>query len=117
MGLAMSESEISDYIDIEVCDECVLAIVNGDLTGLDYSYDSREASERKSAIVAGEESLSSEGQVVISGDRNEFSIDPCDCCGTKLAGGRTSGKVLITKVLDAADKGSAPRTPPAHISR
>ena len=43
--------------DIWVCQDCVQAAVNGDLSGLDYAYDEKEAARREQEICAGLEAL------------------------------------------------------------
>lgn len=43
--------------DIWVCQDCLMAAVNGDFTGLDYAYEPDEAERRMEEIVAGLEAL------------------------------------------------------------
>jgi hypothetical protein len=76
--------------DIWLCVDCLMAAVNGDFTGLDYSYTEDEAAERHGEIVAGLDAL---GPGLVSdfdaetGDGiEEFSCHGCDCCGSRLAG-------------------------------
>ena len=108
-----------------LCEDCSLAAVNNDYTGLDY-YDEKEATERQREVQEGLEKLGPNlvcdsnrdavpcdnhprdawVEAVVAGDTDksweiwaedqdddpgydEFSRNPCDCCGTKLAGSRT----------------------------
>lgn len=78
--------------DLQLCEDCTIAAVNGDFTGLDYSYGEPEATERMREIEIGLEKLGlylvpnydSEDNTGIE----EFSTLACDCCGTHLAGSR-----------------------------
>jgi hypothetical protein len=94
--------------ELALCDDCTIAAVNGDFTGLDYHYHSGldrfdrkvgpSADERMAEIVAGLEALGA-GLVPDhdseTGDGiDEFSRRPCACCGTRLAGGRHRFAVL-----------------------
>jgi hypothetical protein len=74
--------------NIVLCSDCTQAAVNDDYTGLDYHYGEVEGKERFQAITAGLRRLGS-GLVWDSNQEpDEFSSRPCDCCGTRLAGGR-----------------------------
>lgn len=93
---------------IGLCDDCMIAAVNGDFTGLDYHYGTGldrydrkvgpSADERMAEIVAGLEALgphlvpdfdSETGKGI-----DEFSTRPCGCCGSKLYGGRHDFAIL-----------------------
>lgn len=65
---------------IQVCDDCVLAIVNDDMTALDDA--------RCLEVSLGVVNLASEGNVFVLDACDDFSRRPCRCCGTKLAGAR-----------------------------
>lgn len=93
---------------IELCDDCMLVAVSGDYEVLDYHYgkglspgrgELRDgAKERAAEIDAGFERLGP--QLVPSFDSetgkgiNEFSTLPCECCGSKLYGGRHEFAIL-----------------------
>jgi len=80
-----------------ICDECRIAAVNGDFSGLDYSYDAERADERLIEITAG---LGRLGWLVPcwseddSDAQIEHSIEPCDCCGDRAHGRRWHFTVL-----------------------
>lgn len=83
--------------DISLCDDCTIAAVNGDFTGLDYHY-GKDADKRQAEIEAGLEKL---GPHLVSNNDSEtgdgieeFSRRECDCCGTRLAGGRHRFAIL-----------------------
>lgn len=82
---------------IQLCDDCMIAAVNGDFTGLDYHYTRSKADERQAEIEAGLERLgphlvmaTTEGEHAC----DEFSVHPCDCCGTRLFGRRSYFAIL-----------------------
>lgn len=79
------------HIDnLAFCEDCTQAAVNDDYTGLDYHYNEQEAEQRQADIEAGLSRLSLLGAVCYDStqERDEFSSRPCDCCGSRLAGGR-----------------------------
>ncbi len=74
---------------IEVCEDCLMPIMYGDFTGLDYYYSPEEADARADEIEAGMDRLSERGALVNSDLHGaEFSKFPCQCCGSKLHGRR-----------------------------
>ncbi len=84
------ERTMKVHIDnLVFCEDCMLAAVNNDYTGLDYHYNEQEAEQRQAEIVAGLSRLSALGSVCLAGIAgDEFSTRPCDCCGSHLAGSR-----------------------------
>lgn len=71
-----------------VCSDCLQAIVNDDYTGLDYSYNEKDAEERMAAIRSG---IRDAGGYIARGESEKdkaFSSRACDCCSTTLAGSR-----------------------------
>lgn len=74
------------------CQDCMIAAVNDDYTGLDYHYDKEEADEREKAIRAGLANLG--GYAVMGHEHDEFSRRPCDCCGMQLHGERWEFNVI-----------------------
>lgn len=84
--------------DLWLCQDCLFAAVNGDVTGLDAHYSKDDADRRLKEIEAGLEKLgpclvpdfdSESGKGV-----EDFSRRQCDCCGTSLAGDRHRFAVL-----------------------
>lgn len=92
--------------DLWLCDDCTIAAVNGDFSGLDMNPDT--ADHRQSEIMAGLERL---GPHLVADDcdpdpdgdpadarepgRLEFSWRRCDCCrASNNAGSRTRFAVL-----------------------
>jgi len=90
--------------DLSVCVDCAMFIANGDLTGLDYAFDEKEADERQAAILAGiSKETKAGGHWVMSGDENEessFSRSACDCCDTSLGGDRLKAAVIYPNQKD-----------------
>ena len=74
------------------CPDCLQAAVNDDYTGLDYHLTPDEAEKRMKAIKKGRASLP--GYPVYNGIDEDFSIEPCSCCGLKLAGERYGFNLL-----------------------
>ncbi len=75
-----------------VCADCTPVLANGDYTHLDYYY-----SDPAPVIKAINEGINNAGGYIALGDRDQdhnFSRYSCDCCGTRLAGGRTHFVVL-----------------------
>lgn len=77
--------------DLWLCDDCMLYAVNGDLTGIDYSYSGDEAEKRAKQVVRGVNSLgphlvpdfdSETGEGM-----NEFMSRACDACHQPRAAG------------------------------
>lgn len=93
---------------LQLCEDCTIAAVNGDFTGLDYHYGTGldrydrkvgpSADERMAEIVKGLEALGPHLVPNFDSETNrgidEFSRSPCDCCGIKLHGGRHEFAVL-----------------------
>ena len=78
-----------------VCQDCIMEIANGDLTGLDYHLDHDEATARaieiRSAIASFYPHHLVPGGTDEDGEEiedDEFSARDCDCCGSWLAGSR-----------------------------
>ena len=81
---------------IMVCQECLQAIVNDDYTSLDYDYGLIEGYARVEAIQAGINRLTANDRFLAAGeDETEFSTQPCECCGSSLAGSRH--EIIILK--------------------
>lgn len=76
--------------NLGVCLDCVQAIVNDDFTGLQYHHDQFNADRREKEIRDGIQRLSKIGYICLdeTRDMDEFSINPCECCGAKLYGCR-----------------------------
>ena len=87
---------MTDIIDDEymVCTDCLLAIANGDTSGLDFHYPPSDATRRMDEIHTG---MAAAGGSIVCGDSErdeEFSTRDCDCCGCGLAGSRHHCVVL-----------------------
>ncbi len=78
--------------DIWLCSECMIIAVNGDASGLDYSYPPKEAAEKLAAIEAGLTELGPH-LVPVEGEE-EFSRRECDCCGDWHHGTRHEFAIL-----------------------
>jgi hypothetical protein len=76
----------------------MIAAVNGDFTGLDYSHQEPEATERMNEIVAGLEKLGPHLVPNFDSEKSrgveEHSTRSCDCCGTHLHGSRHRFAIL-----------------------
>jgi hypothetical protein len=74
--------------DLWVCQDCLLYIANGDLTGLDNNPETAE--RRQAEILAGIERELPAQWVADSSEETdrEFSSAPCDCCEQRAAGSR-----------------------------
>jgi hypothetical protein len=82
--------------DFLVCTDCLMAIANGDTSGLDYYYSADEATRRLDEIHAG---MAAAGGDIVPGETDrdeEFSRRDCDCCGCGLAGSRHHCVVLAS---------------------
>jgi ribosomal protein L37AE/L43A len=85
--------------DLWLCTDCLTVAVNGDYTSFDYYYnDKAKADKRIAEVNAG---LAKLGPHLVpnfdseTGDGiEEFSVNRCDSCGIKLAGGRHRFAVL-----------------------
>lgn len=73
-------------INYKVCDDCIMAIVNNDFTGLDY-YSEEESWQRMEEIEQGMEELGP-NIVFMDEESDNFCVSSCDCCKTQLAGKR-----------------------------
>lgn len=72
--------------NLEVCDDCIVAIANADFSGMD------DATEQ--AVKQGIQDLQKNGLYLVAGDEDfEFSQSNCDCCGG-LPGRRYSASLL-----------------------
>lgn len=76
---------------ILLCVDCLFAAVNGDVSGI-------ESDERVLAVEAGLERLGPHLVPDFDSETNkgidEYSVRPCDCCGTKLHGSRHEFAIL-----------------------
>ncbi|MBS9405444.1 hypothetical protein KG088_17705 [Halomonas sp. TRM85114] len=73
-----------------------MIIANDNASGLDDSLSEKEAVEREQQIREAIAEIQREGQIAV-GDSNrdyEFSVSPCACCGTRLAGQRNHCVIL-----------------------
>lgn len=71
-----------DWVEYKVCQDCLIYLANGDLTGID---DNAEAAHIEKSVNA----LANQhgGELVADGDDMGFSHHACECCGG-LAGNR-----------------------------
>lgn len=69
-----------------LCDECTVAAVNDDYTGIDYYLSGKEADDRVKEITKGLKSLGV--GLCIGEDEEEYSTKRCDCCRTHFDGRR-----------------------------
>ena len=99
-GAMMGWQEIPMRIvrdDLQLCDDCTIAAVNGDFTGLDYHYGD-QADKRESEIEAGLLRLGIHLVPDFNSETNrginEFSSRRCDCCTSRLAGSRHQFAIL-----------------------
>jgi len=79
-----------------VCDDCLMAIANGDLSALSL-LDETEAKLREKAIYSGIDRIQStvKGGCLVAGDETEeFSWNGCECC-LDACGGRRHSVTLI----------------------
>lgn len=70
--------------EVWLCEDCTIIAVNGDASGLDYSYEPTEAAARLATIEAGLERLGwiSPNWDSETGDGiRECYCHTCDCCG------------------------------------
>lgn len=82
---------IVELTEIAVCPDCSSAIAYDDYTGLDLHYEGEAAEQRAAAIAEGIADICRRFGGFISEAAelgNEFEIEPCECCGSRLAGGR-----------------------------
>lgn len=89
-GRARVDAMIVVRDDLWLCVDCLTVAVNGDASGLDFSYDEEEAAAKLRDIEEGLEAL---GPHLVpdfdseTGDgHEEFANMGCDCCGSQLAG-------------------------------
>jgi hypothetical protein len=66
--------------EFEVCDDCLMVIANGDTSGI-------EDDDRLSDVLTGVDRI---GHAHPTFSRDEYRTIPCECCGTKLHGARTT---------------------------
>lgn len=76
----------------EVCTDCAMWISNRDLSCLDL-FDEVEASSRYNEIVESVDKLPGH-PVVEEVESQDFSKNPCQCCGSPLAGFRHTVAIL-----------------------
>lgn len=71
----------------------MIGAVNGDFSGLDSYLNEPESTQRMEKIIAG---LSELGPhlCMADGEINDFNINPCDCCYTRLHGERYEFVIL-----------------------
>lgn len=90
------------YDDLLVCDDCAQILANGDLGGTDCEHGNAEThmavmfthwGEMTQAMVL---ACDEEGR----GSCRDFSIVPCDGCGSALAGARHPAAVLELSVTE-----------------
>lgn len=74
-----------DHTELWFCDECTLGLVNDDYSGIGDD-------DRADEVIAAVQNLPP--NVSLGNETEEFSTDPCDCCGTPLAGSRYQFWVL-----------------------
>lgn len=83
--------------DLALCDDCTIAAVNGDFTGLDYHYGTK-ADDRMREIVAGLDKLGPHLVPIFDSETgigiDEFSRQECSCCSSRLHGSRHQFAVL-----------------------
>lgn len=77
---------------VEVCSDCAMWISNRDLSGLDL-FDEEEASRRYNEVVESVDMLPGH-PVVEEIESQDFSKQPCGCCGSPLAGVRHTVAIL-----------------------
>lgn len=84
--------------DLWLCQDCMIAAVNGDFTGLDFSQGKEAADARMATIITGLERLGPHLVPDFDSETGEgvedFSRKGCDCCETRLAGSRHRFAVL-----------------------
>jgi len=85
---------------INVCTECS-TVVAGDTTSFDLWYDTPEQAAERLDIIQKSINFLSDlyGYAHNNGTTDEFSNQPCECCGSHLAGERHE-IVLITLEID-----------------
>lgn len=69
----------------KLCEDCTMASVNDDFTGLSYYLEDEFIDDRIKEIKEGLKRL---GTIYHSGKIIKFDIYPCDCCKSRLAGER-----------------------------
>lgn len=109
---------IETKAELLMCGDCCQWLVNADPSGLDYYLNEEESAARLEDIKAGERAIleeHGEGAHIVPNigeeDGESFSATACDCCGSRLAGGRYAFSVLKDNGLSAwfvLYKGSAP---------
>lgn len=95
-----------------LCEDCLHVAVNGDATGLDYHYKPDEAARRLGEITRGLQSLGPHLVPDFDSETGagceEFSTRWCDCCASRLAGGRHRFAVLGPDAGPSDPDGAAP---------
>ena len=68
--------------NLAFCADCTIAAVNGEFSSI-------EGDQQYADTTTGLERLGKIGAVYYAGQEpDEFSLRPCDCCGSRLAGSR-----------------------------
>jgi hypothetical protein len=74
---------------ISVCQDCLIAITNGDFSGMDEGQ--AEATEKGMYRLTGSHRV-----YLIAGDTEHgFSVNKCDCCRSKMHGDRFEALVML----------------------
>lgn len=76
-----------------VCTDCIMIIANDDASSFDYHYGD-EADERETDV---REAINEVEGHIVPGDEDkdqDFSWNPCHCCGSTLGGSRHHCTVL-----------------------
>lgn len=71
-----------------ICLDCFEYLRTGDATFLDFYYEEEESTKILNDIKNGLLEMDMISETVDIININEFSISPCECCGTRLAGER-----------------------------
>jgi hypothetical protein len=82
-----------------VCGDCLPVIANGDYSHLDYYYDVHGNELALDIRARIEQGFRNAGGSIYVGDETQdeqFSHQPCDCCGTPKFGARYHCIVLTT---------------------
>lgn len=74
--------EEENFHHFHVCDDCLLGIVNGDFSGIDYHYSGEEAEKRYNHVVKSINKMPPNITTGNNGDNDE-NYGTCDCCGEK----------------------------------
>ncbi|MCH2089504.1 MAG: hypothetical protein MK175_20165 [Pseudoalteromonas sp.] len=87
-----------EVINLKICQDCADFQFSGDLSFLSLLDEETEVAREKE-IIEGDNRLVSDGISITGlGDTEEFSIDQCESCLTKLAGKRVKAVAIKNKV-------------------